>query len=180
MMSFASQEIGNIKERGSSRSLIYSIDGDVMRFSLELYGVKRVIKELVIDVQEDEVELSGGKNIYHFEILKGLALTTGSAYKWCFTPLDPLRNDHWLRGCGRPAFYPPLPPVTFALCTTLPAVPVLAGLILSPLDGTITFLNKAFNKKVIAARKFSKLLRGKNTKASRRVFKSLLKQIREL
>jgi hypothetical protein len=67
-----------------------------------------------------------------------------------------------------------------ALCAVGPGVPFILGVLAAPIDGMITVGDALLDSEIIAARKYSKLLRGKDSKASPKVFNDLVEKISAL
>ena len=182
---FASDEVSRIQERGSQRVLTYSRDNNNLIFALDNgYNIKE-IKRLNVNIINNVLEILGDADVYHLNIFYSLGVAAIGSYDWCFT--DQRFNNNfesdfvrWLTGMRAPAFFSLATPITFPLCVTLPGIPLILGAILIPVDGLIEFGDRLLDPDAVAARKFSKLLRGKNKKASRRVFESLIRQIKKL
>ncbi len=181
--SFAMQS--SISEKGTNRKLIYSqVENEIVLKLSDSNGLKE-LKRLRISNSDDEVSLIGDIDTYSFQVFKASKDITSAGYDWCFTNKinmyeleDPM--ERWFAAQAEPAFASILTPASLPLCATLPAVPVIAGALLFPIDALITLGDKLFDVDAIAARKFSKLVRGKNKKASKKVFRSIIQQIKKL
>lgn len=177
---FASTKIAVIKERSSSRSLIYSIDGDQLIFKLLNEGKEEEIKRLSLSNDSQSVQLRGDQNIYQFEIFKSMKEASKKSYDWCWKPNPKMPYDMpTVAGVAIMSLGTALVPMA-ALCASLPGTPYILGLLLAPIDGIISLGDRLFDKDAIAARKFKSLLKAKNKKASKKVFNSLIEQLKKL
>jgi hypothetical protein len=179
----ATNEISRVSERNSNRELVYSQNETTLIFSLKQNGIEREIKRLDFDINNNELTINGDSNRYQFNFLKKMTRASGKAYKWCWTDssvhqegggslLVPATSGAFIAIVGA------IP--TMALCAVGPGVPFILGVLAAPIDGMITAGDALLDSEVIAARKFSKLLRAKGSKASPKVFNDLVKKISDL
>lgn len=181
---FAATEIASVSERNSNRSLSYSRKDNELIFTLVNGTQEKEIKRLTFNATTASLQIAGDQDVYTFDFLENMTRTSGKAYKWCWTKaykdrafgesiwLTPATSGYSILVFGA------IP--TMALCATAPGVPFILGILAAPVDGLISLGDRIFDADTVAARRFSKLLRGKNRKASRAVFSSLVQQISEL
>lgn len=171
-----SASLGTIKERNSIRSLTYQLDGEDLVFKVTNMGVTKELKRLELDVSGNLLTLAGDNDVYTFEFLKKMSSATRNSYEWCWEiPSNDMRRAAlgvYIFGFGA------LGSVT--LCAVTPAVPFLLGVLVSPFDGLISIGDRVFDVDAIAARKFNRMLKGKNPRVSTKVFNSLVSQISNL
>ena len=172
--SFAFTEIASIKERNSQRVLLYGHDENSLVFKIKTGDLEQTIKKLDIERTESGLISLRSRNAnYHFEMIQGLTEASRKAYRWCYD-FDNGVHQLGLIALGAGAL------VTLSLCAILPGTPFLLGVALLPVDGAITLADKTLDPDYIAAQKFQKLISGKNKKASPKVFRSLVDQIKRL
>ena len=176
------QVIGHIRERNSDRELIYTRSDSSITFTLKQGESEQELKKLDLALAGTDLALSVDGEHYRFEFLHEMKNASGKAYEWCWVsgevPIalggDPLEVVPAISGLI------PFAPISLALCAVVPGVPYLVGVLAAPIDGAITAEHALFDSDVVAARKFSKLMRGQDTQASPKVFAELLKKISEL
>jgi hypothetical protein len=172
---FASTEIAKVVEKNSTRSLIYSQEGNQLVFTLANGTLVNEIKRLTFDATSTSLRIEGDNDVYNFDFFKSMTRASGKAYKWCWAQDLELVPAMY----GLPFFLVGAIP-TMSLCAVGPGVPFILGVIAAPIDGVISLGDRIFDADTIAARKFSALLRGNNKKASPKVFSSLVRQISKL
>lgn len=171
-------KMGTIKERKSSSEIIYTRDGKDLYFYLSEQGDNTLLKKITIKRTASEVTIAGDELQYRFNILGTALDASADAYEWCWVPYSG-SNDafkDFAPAAGGVLFFE----VAVPLCAVVPGIPALVGIILSPIDGIITAVTALTNADVVAVRKFSKLIRGKNVSARKNVFDSLINQINEI
>lgn len=178
------KKIAQIKERGTDRTLVYTQDGKNLIFTVKDGSFSEDIKTLKYQISAKTLELAGDNDTYKFEFLSKMKNASSDAYHWCWTVKNPSRGEfpdftYAPAGYGAILFGVGLV-VTVPLCAVVPGVPFILGAILSPIDGVITVADNLFDADAVAARKFSRLLKGKNKTASKDVFNSIVHQISAL
>lgn len=174
---FGQTEIGRLKERGGNQELIHLRTSDSIIFKLKIHGHEEEIKVLDIVKSRNNLTVHGNR-VYNFELTRSLFKASGNAYKWCWSSETDLAQAG--DGLSAATSSGPLVIVVGPLCATVPAVPALLGAIVSPIDGVFTVANRVLDRETIVARKFAKLLSGKNGKASTKVFNNLVSEIEKL
>jgi hypothetical protein len=182
---FAQTQFAQISERGSSRTLTYFQENNDLVFIFKDGQLEKEIKRLHFESTSNTLRIEGDQDVYNFELLRNMTEASGSAYQWCWKNKGQSSDgyadfDHTINAAKGFWFllFPGL--ATVSLCAVGPAVPFIVGVLAAPIDGAITLSDRIVDPDAIAVRKFSKLLRGKNKKASKLVFESLINQISEL
>ena len=198
--------VAQVKERDSNRTLIYSLAENDMVISLSSHGKSVELKSLKIIDHMDRIELAGSN--YHFEIMKKMAKATKNMFNFfVHIHYDEDGNDVTavVRECDVLASLITggiaLGSVTTTSATSAGTIaaaiaigvaaptaalgvviagPVIAGALTIGVDGAITLVSNTLGTRATAKRKFHKLMSERNVHASRRVFNSMIEQIKAL
>ena len=155
-----------------------------MIFTLNDGNTAQIIKRLTIKESQNSLDIVGDNDVYTFDYVQKAFKATFKAYSWCWTSqgLSTKPPAYW----GLLAFGVGVIP-SLVLCATAPSVPLIFEVLGAPVDGVISLGHHSVNvtkklssKKVKAANKLRKLVRGKDKKASKKVFESILKQVKAL
>lgn len=181
--------IASIKNRATDQELVYTRDGKTVRFYLSDAFDNTLLKEVTVENHAGEIVLNG-KGQYNFNLIRGgasaLAETTQVAY-WCVVDADCL--GPWTIGVGAVggvfSFLTLGTSASIVIASIavspliLPALPAAAigGVVLLAPYELIRGLTDKENR---AIRKFNKLMNGKSTKVSDRVFDVITSKIIEI
>ncbi len=181
-VSFANElQFAKIQERGTEKEIIlYKTESSMLFYSVDGED-RKLLKEVSIEREADNIVISGDSNKYSFKVFKRMKKASGKFYKWCWT--EEIYHDTYTRDTpatfGLNILIVGVIP-TMALCAAVPAAPFLLGVALTPIDAIITGSDHLFDKENIALRKFQQLLKGKSSKTSPEVFEILERKIAEI
>ena len=190
MVSFAQTQFAEIIEKGSNRKITYMQDQDSNQliFTLHVGEVKEVLNKLKYSFEysadENTLELAGDQNVYSFNFFKRMKDVAEKMYYGnCEYYLGLIAGGTTFGGLiGMVAMntWLGLPIAGGAAVLACGGAPIALGVLGLPIEAVIGVGDKILDKDARAARKFSKLVRGKSNKASTKVFKSLIEQIKKL
>ncbi len=170
-------ETARIKERGTNREIIFSQNKTSMKFTLKQGASLEELAKINFKINDEKLILEGAKTRYRFKLYKNLSGAAGNMLKMCWTKADP--GDQFpFALMGLHAFFIGVG-LTLPICVIMPSAPYIAAIVTFPVDAAITASHSVLNPKVIAARKFSKMIRGKSSKASKKTFRILVKEIEQ-
>ena len=171
-------ETATIKERGTNREIIFSQNKTSMKFTLKQGASLEELSKINFKINDEKLILNGTKSRYSFKLYKNLSRAAGHMLKMCWTRAD--YDDQFPPALmGLQALFVGVA-LTLPVCIIMPAAPYIAGIITLPVDAAITASHSVFNPEVIAARKFAKMIKGKSSKASKKAFRILIKEIEQI
>jgi len=204
LTSYAQVDVGSISERGTDRKIVIQQDDKAQEviYTLKQGATNTELNRISFSKENKELELKGKNNNYNFKLLKTGFKHSGKYYDRCWA-----KNPGEGSLAGNVLLYSTAVGgglglaalagggalsltvlgvgvgTGLTICGVLPAMPALISIATLPADLVITLGDKVegvFNKKEIAARKFSKAMAGKDKKASKRVFAELISGIENL
>ncbi len=170
---FAFEKVGTIRENGSDRKIELYKENNNLKFTLSDNSQSTILNVLSIKLESDTREITvetDKNNFYTFNIMKKMNEASGATTEFCWEGDEPAAEMGSILA----------PVTTIPLCVVSHTAPYILGAILFPVDSALTVADRFFDPEVVAARKFKKLLNGKDMEASSNVFKSLIRQVKSL
>jgi hypothetical protein len=175
------QHLGSVISEVTHQVIGYTQKHDEIVFSLASLNdpVKDEKISSLNNLQTTAYKLAASRWTSNMQMTKSLFHATRVSYKWCFS--DNLYHDNTIEFI--PAFFLFIfTPVMLPLCGTLPGVPFIVGVALSPLDfiyGTIhQSIKNRFNLR--ANRAFKRMMKGERVIVGEQTFAVLLEKIKAM
>jgi hypothetical protein len=196
--SFAGDEVSTMLVKNSNQYLVYSRDQSQHIFTLKNKlndQYENEVARIDLNFDGEELKIDTSKDRYNFKIFKSLKNASKKAYNWCWDgDLLNVRPALAVSTIGVVSFFvtgtlftTPLLPIFAAaavsgpvLCGAVPGLPFITGIALAPVDAAITTVDRITNKKMVAARKFQKLLKGKTVTVTKKVFETVIKELSKI